>query len=266
MLLRDPVSAEFLKNNGYVLLDLDIRHELNVIEHFIQEKGAISGPGFYYSLMANTYEQNLTIQDFFHNALVTFYQQTFLDYRVISESFLAKPKATQQELFLHQDWCYTDESHFEGYNIWIPLIDVNEKNGCLFFLPGTHLIFKNYRSGTHFTARISTAELTVEVIKVPMKRGQVLLFHPAVFHGSYPNETDTDRVVVTATVMQKHAPFLHYWKKDNDNTRVYEVDDNALLKELEALAMGEKPNGKLLREINYRHKMLTAKDLGNYDQ
>jgi len=49
---------------------------------------------------------------------------------------------------VHQDMTLVDESKFSGINIWVPLVDLTEKNGVLQVLPGSHRIFPRYRGST----------------------------------------------------------------------------------------------------------------------
>lgn len=262
MVLRDSQLAQALARDGYLLLDAGLVDETDRIRDFIERGFALPDSGFYYSLMANDFEGNKAIRDFLRDTLTPFYETHFTTYRTVTESFLNKPAHTHDELFLHQDWCYTDEALYDAYNVWFPLDDVTAQNGALFFLPGSHKWFCNYRSGTFPTARISMREMTGKVETVSMKRGQVLLFHPAVFHGSHPNTTAKNRPVATATVMDREAPFLFYAKNGSgQEAEVYRLPDEALLNGLEKLAMGGKPEGAPLQTLAYRHAELTAQDL-----
>lgn len=267
MLFRDPRLAQILTRDGYLLLDASLTDETRRIHSFIEQRFVLPESGFYYSLMANDFEGNKTIRDFLHQTLAPFYETYFTEYRSITESFLNKPAHTPGELLLHQDWCYTDESAHEAYNVWIPLCDVTEQNGALFFLPGSHRRFANYRSGSFHTARISMTEVADKVRTVPMTRGQVLLFHPAVFHGSHPNTSGEKRTVATATVMGADAPFLFYARSGSGaGADVYRLPDDALLNGLENLATGGAPEGQPLRSVPYTHHVVTADELRAYDQ
>lgn len=259
-LLKDFEWWQTLQSNGYVLLDAGLEAETELIQEFISKHFSLPDSKFYYSLIDNDFHQNQNIRNTLSKILLPFYELYFQNYRTITESFLAKPAYTKDELLLHQDWCYTDESKFNAYNIWIPLTDVDENNGAMFFLPGSHRWFHNYRSGTLPTARISMTE--VDTVKIVcMKRGQALVFHPAVFHGSFPNHSQKNRIVTTATVMEKNAPFLYYHRENENQVVAIEMEDEALLGGLEKIAMGSPPQGAHIHTFSYRHQIITAADL-----
>lgn len=260
-LLKNDSDWEQLRQKGFLLVDIGLPDAINNIENYVSQHFTLPDTGFYYSLISNNFDQNKALQTFIQNNLSPFYEKQFQNYRTITESFLAKPAHTSQELFLHQDWCYTDESTHNAYNIWIPLTDVDNTNGAIFFLPSSHRSFKNYRSGTYPTARISLSEINGNVETVSMKRGQALLFHPAVFHGSFPNNSGKHRIVITSTVMDKDAPFLYYWKESETQTHVFGLDDETFLFDLERMAFSGIPQGKVIQHLPYVHSVPTATDL-----
>ena len=74
-------------------------------------------------------------------------------------------------------------------NFWIPLVDVDERNGCLHMLPGGHLHAQPY--DRQWEPGRSTAELTGLVpVPIPMQVGDALLIHQHLPHVSPPNRSD----------------------------------------------------------------------------
>lgn len=88
----------------------------------------------------------------------------------------------------------------------IALQDTTIENGCTEIIPGSHLELPVYANGFHhghygvwldeFPEFNNLAETA---IKVPMKKGQVLLFDAVLFHTPGDNNTDTPRSVMTAS-------------------------------------------------------------------
>jgi hypothetical protein len=262
-MLQDHTLDNQLKRDGFILLNANINTEVNELEGYIKQNFEAPKSGFYYSLLNNDYQKNKALSDFIIQTIHSFVEHTLSHYRLLTGSFLVKVANNPEELFLHQDWNYTDEELYETYNVWIPLTDVTEENGALFFLPGSHLWFKNQRSGSLPSARISHSHFPRSAVQiVNVKRGQVVLFDPAVFHGSMPNHSKQNRTIVTATAFSKDAPFWYYHlDKEKQNIQVYHLEDEAFLKELEPLAMGGIPNAKEINIIPYEKKALTAEDL-----
>jgi hypothetical protein len=262
-IFKESQSLQFAHTYGYLLIDAGIETEVDRLSRYITENFKLNYPYFSYSLLENSYEQNKTIRQAIREILTSFFETHFNNYKTLNESFLIKPANTSEELLLHQDFCYTDENNFAAYNVWIPLTDVNENNGAVFVLPGSHLWYKNYRSSSLPTSRISTKKfLASQIQKVQMKKGQVLLFHPALFHGSYPNITNQNRVIVTATVTHKNADFVYYHQEENHTeVEVYNLDDDAYLRELKAISMKARPNAPLKQKFAYKHFEITETEL-----
>ena len=52
------------------------------------------------------------------------------------ELFMTKSKRDSNgALRPHQDWSIVDEESFRSYNVWIPLVNVDENNGAIQVLP-----------------------------------------------------------------------------------------------------------------------------------
>ena len=77
-------------------------------------------------------------------------------------------------------------------NFWIPLVPVNEENGCLHVLPGGHKHTPPYEEQWEPGAFAPELE-NLEPLAVPMQVGDALLIHQHVPHVSPPNRTDRIR-------------------------------------------------------------------------
>ncbi len=262
-MFKNATVEQNLAQNGFAVINANLLAEVEELQNYIAEHFQFTGNDFYYSLLANTFEQNKVLQNSIRKILNSFYETQFTGCRTITESFLVKPANTFDELLLHQDWNYTDERNFSAYNIWIPLTDVTEENGTLFFLKGSHLWFNNLRSATLPTARISMNNFSSEQIEtVIVKKGQALLFHPAVFHGSYPNHSLQNRIVVTATLLSKEAPFLYYQQSESPNeVNVFQLNDDTFLKDLKTIAVGGNPDAQEISRLKYSHQTITDTEL-----
>lgn len=115
---------------------------------------------------------------------------TFVDY-------LVRPKMPRSESTafpLHQDSQYYGKAsqHAHTVTVWIPLVDVNEENGCLFVIPGSHKweLYDSARDENSNMRSFVDVEARGTPIPIPMKAGDILLFHNMTFHGSKVNHTD----------------------------------------------------------------------------
>ncbi len=250
---------------GYVVIEAGLENVIDGIEQFIKPYLLGIGTDFYYSLIANDLENNRLIKDKIAGYLNPFYKEYLTGYKSLNESFLTKPANTASELLLHQDWCYTDEHKFHSITLWMPLCDVDENNGAIFLLPRSHTWFNNLRSFSLPTARISSSELPDNKLhKVTMRKGDVLLFHPAVFHGSYPNNSNRHRTIVTSIVLPESANFTYFQAINNEQEKMVKafcLHEDAFLQGLKTIASGADPDAEVFEQIHYNHPVVTSADL-----
>jgi hypothetical protein len=97
----------------------------------------------------------------------------------------------------HQDSQYYGE-HTRDLLIvtaWIPLVDVDERNGCLRLIPGSRHwgLQPGSRRADYNMVTPFDVETKGTPVSLPMRRGDVLLFHNLTYHGSGLNQTDAVR-------------------------------------------------------------------------
>jgi hypothetical protein len=111
-----------------------------------------------------------------------------------------RPKLPHSELTAfpwHQDSQYygVGTEHLHIVSVWVPLVDVDEDNGCLYFIPGSQTwgLLQGAR-GADMNIR---SEIDVESrgvpVAAPMRRGDIVLFSNLTVHGSKVNHTDRVR-------------------------------------------------------------------------
>lgn len=107
------------------------------------------------------------------------------DVRLYWDQSVYKKTAKEQEFPWHQDNGYTFIEPQQYLTLWIPLVDVDEMNGCPWIAPGRHT------SGTleHWTTPIGYKCLdTVEdAVCVPARAGDVIAFSSLAPHRTGPN-------------------------------------------------------------------------------
>jgi ectoine hydroxylase-related dioxygenase (phytanoyl-CoA dioxygenase family) len=235
---RDKKLEQDFRIDGFVVLNLSDSKTTEHLEEYITSLKPEFGSQFYYSLMAHNYEQNKSIGSKITALLSSELNLIFDDFIIRNPSFIAKPGNTTDEMLLHQDWSFTDVDRFEIGTLWIPLCDVNRKNGGLIFLPGSQHVFSNYVSSSIQTLRISSASFPEQLLRFPeVKTGQAVVFNPSVFHGSCPNYTDQVRIAVTINIFPKDAPFVYYERISENKIGKIILSDDEFLKQLNTLAI-----------------------------
>ena len=98
---------------------------------------------------------------------------------------------------LHQDSQYYGKpsQHAHIITVWIPLVDVDEVNGCLYVIPGSNHweLIDSARDENQNMRSFVDVEARGTPIPLPMKVGDILLFSNMTFHGSKVNQSDAVR-------------------------------------------------------------------------
>jgi hypothetical protein len=262
-LFNNPVLQQRFLKEGYLVVDLPyslIPDLLKQVYVRFCEPQLASGEGFYYSLM-NEPAFNRSLQIEIKAVLKPLYECYFKDYEAFSESFLIKRALDKEELLLHQDWSYVNERSNFSITCWCPLEDAGPENGGLFLVPGSHLFFDNYRSCSLPTARLKALPALEDFI-VPIKvaKGQAVFFHPAIFHGSYPNKEAEHRAVAASIVKPARALF-QYWHQEEGQINRYTLSTESFLEELPRLSCGGKPlRFKHVDADDYHHDIPSLQD------
>ena len=197
---------------------------------------------FFYSLLSLSTESTIGLSaevcDFFKKRL----SEVLPGYKFVVGSFLVKPRFTFSDLYLHQDWSYTDEDKFTPITCWMPLIETNQNSGGLVVVEGSHLKPSNPRSNSLPTFRIPFSAIQDEekLVSVETELYDILLFHPKAWHGSYSNPSDLDRIAITCIALPVDAPFLYY-HQTFDSLIEYEVPEMGFELHLKELVQNKIP-------------------------
>jgi phytanoyl-CoA hydroxylase len=101
----------------------------------------------------------------------------------------------------HQDMRYWRFQRPELISSWLALTDVDTSSGCLYFMPGSHrleLAAERFDEAQFLRADFApNAELLQRAVAVPMRAGDVVLFHSRLLHAarrSLATETRTSLI------------------------------------------------------------------------
>lgn len=149
-----------------------------------------------------------------------------------------KPAQSKGEVPWHQDSTYWALERDEGVTVWVALSEVNESNGCVEYLPGSHHLQNIKHSiDNGETNMLARGQKIVglnptDTHKMILKPGQASLHHPSMLHSSKANLSNRPRLGIafryipasnyprTLTWMQRSATLvsgedtLHKFSKD----------------------------------------------------
>lgn len=264
LFLDNEINSEF-EQQGFVVLPFLDRLELSELNKIFVEDYAVDykpDSGFFYSLMCDDVAKKSRTAKKINDLIKTKASTIFKDFKTCAESFLVKPPSGKN-LFIHQDWSHTDESKHSIATLWCPLLEATLENGTLCVLQGSHRFFKNHRSETYPTFRIAIdSEIEKFLLPLIVPLGSAVFFHPALWHGSYCNNTTESRVIATALILPVEAPLIHYFRKDTNTALCLEMKSDYLLYQLKNLSEGKIPNSfTAFRETPYSHQQISSNQL-----
>jgi len=107
------------------------------------------------------------------------------DVRLYWDQAVYKKHEKPQEFPWHQDNGYTFVEPQQYLTLWVPLVDVDEENGCPWIAPGLHKL------GTleHWTSDIGLVCLTEarDAVPAPARAGDIVVFSSLAPHRTGPN-------------------------------------------------------------------------------
>ena len=144
------------------------------------------------------------------------------DIVLFQDFVIVKPPATKRAIQWHQDYSYWPLDAPAGVTMWIALDNTDETNGCLHYVPASHLLGErqpaNFFDDAPHPARPTLPPLDFaphrhRIVSTPAQRGDILLHDPLCWHMSPANESHAPRRAWSITWIQSsvtwcpaHAP------------------------------------------------------------
>jgi len=225
-ILKDPDQNNYLWNNGFIILDCLEESEVFLLKKLYLKWHKDNKPkAFYKSYFSN----NINYKEEVEQEITRIIQPKISNYFLPSEPyggmFVVKPKGKNGHLPPHQDWSFVSEKIHWSLNMWCPLDDVNEQNGNMQMLPGSHRFMQTIR-GFNTKDQYSRQKemLNNLMVNVPMKKGEIIFFFHGIIHGSTKNLNEQDRVSIGLSLKQKNATtYFHYYNEVTKDVYVYQT-------------------------------------------
>ena len=194
-----------LNGNGFVIIDLleqiDIAYLNQLCDKYLKANQA--------DFVSSSHILNKNDSDFINAELHRIIHEKFTilfpDLQLLGGTLATKTKGISN-LKAHQDWTIVDESKYNSYNLWIPLVDTNQENGTLGLITGSHLWNHNLRG---FGIPNEFEKFTDQFLKIgyepELKAGQAILYNHRLIHYSRPNKTNKNRNTAIVGVKDKAA-------------------------------------------------------------
>ena len=182
-------------------------------------------------------------------------ENNFIDFQIGGGAFLIKGIGEESKALLHQDWTVVDESQFQSAVIFCPIHDVDDKNGCIQVLKGSHKWFSNIRGLHNPSPIMEFGKINKGLLSFPLKAGDALIFRHNVIHGSKPNFTNQNRVAAMVSIASEDAEYIHYLK-DRHEFKVLKADANFINNNFSKMKSNESIDEIVLDRINIKEGMI----------
>lgn len=269
-LIKDPDYAKALDTLGFCVAPLfDIGQILAIKELYNQFAIDNKVQGLIASHSKTTAEQSKDLRNKIGEVVMPSLKSNFENFDLFIAGFMVKEANTPGELPLHQDWNILDESKGVSYQIWVPLELSHTENGGMIVLPGSHRFFNNLRSGSYGIPVVNMDDaIRPMLVNMTIPPGSALIFHNSLFHASYPNYANTNRVAAIISVYQKDVPLSYFDKNTAENrTDVYGITPEIFLQSLNKLENKGQPDSPLSHTTtvinNIENDKITSADLVN---
>ena len=268
--LHDPVLDADFERDGYAVVPalLDAHDIGQLLEVFGASDDPVHGLPFAATLHSADLGFRAAVDRAVRAVVWPKLEPLLNGYRYCFANFVSKGPArdaaeTAGEVRLHQDIAFVDESRYEALGLWCPLTDVDEVNGCLLVVPGSHRLNHGPRGpGTPFPYNELLPVLRRKLRPLPMAAGTAVLFSQRLFHTSQPNRSAATRVAAGGLLAPIGAQLYCYYPDPASPRRmeVFEIDDLFYIR----YTYPSRPEGvPRVGVMKYWHTPLSAKDLAD---
>ncbi len=142
---------------------------------------------------------------------------------------ILKPANVGAETPWHQDEAYWSEDvDHEAISIWIPLQAATMINGCMQFIPRSHLVEVQPHHTIGYDPRIHGLEMDQlpdisKAVACPLLAGGATIHHARTMHFTGPNKSDKPRrayiLTYSTEARQRATPRNHYWNRTKETPR-----------------------------------------------
>lgn len=219
----DELQAQF-RRDGYALVPFLEPAAVEELRSLWDEVGPTEIRGIYSNVHDLAPEVNRRIDATITRLFAAPAHRVFVNGHLGGATFLVKGTGPDSSSTLHQDWNNVEEPEAQSLSIWCPLVDVDEHNGALQVLPGSHHARPSIRSIDTPSLYLDFGDgLEPHLRHVPARAGDAVLYAHNLFHGSKPNLGGEVRVSVVSGVLPDQVRNVHYRRAPASPRGTFEI-------------------------------------------
>lgn len=256
---NNKLQKEF-ENVGYVIVPFLNEAQVKELRDFFFQKHPQIPEGFYSSSFNGDDAHKQSVNEKIEDVLREQVNAHFNSIKNLGSCFLSKQPGIQGEMPIHQDWTVVDEPNFDSITIWIPLQEVNEKNGAIQVIDGSHRFSTALRSPSlEDPFKNVQQEMHKDLKLLNMKAGEAFIFSQALLHASPPNLSNEPRIAVTYGLIDAEAQLMFYHKAEEGKVEQYLVGEDFFQRY--NTQIGLRPAfGKLNKTFDYSQHFVTINE------
>lgn len=229
--LRDPALQRRFETDGFVVVDLlgadavdEISRRYASMDHARRDRYEWVD-GFSTSIYDSRPDYRAQVLDVMDDVIAPALERVLDDYRIMWANFLVKEPGADP-VPAHVDWTFLDETRFSSVTVWSPLLDIDEHNGALGVVTGSHRRIDFLRAAnipSFERCESAVADMSERPV-LALAPGQAVIMDNRTVHFSTPNAASRPRVAVGCVAGPAEADLHHYWQDDRDRLLRFTID------------------------------------------
>lgn len=252
MKFRDAHQEEQFSEKGFVSFPLLNEAEVQELYELYNWLKLEDPHAIYTNIQDRSREDNKVIENKIFEVVGNKLDSILENHYIDGGTFLIKGTGEKSSSTMHQDWRVVDEDRYRSMSIWIPLIDVDENNGCLQVVPGSHKWESTIRSMNIPSLYVDFEDIEDHLVSIPLKAGHAAAHHHSLFHGSKPNYTNQIRPAVVLGIISADTDSIHYLANENGEIDIVRADEEFYHKAVKAMYERRKPDLEVLQTIPFK--------------
>lgn len=228
--VADPTLAAALSERGYVVLPFLDDEQLATLRRVHEDSGPAPGDprtGLFNDTWSTDVAWKRAVSARLTELLGGPVHRVVGDHRALGFAHIVKWPGDPGAVVAHRDPTFVDERRHRSLMLWIALDDVDEDNGALWVVPGSHRGARGVR--VHQSpANVDTSITPGDggpAVAVPLRAGEAVLYDHALVHLSAPNHSGVARWAVACPLVPADATPRYAVPVDDTEARVVEIDE-----------------------------------------
>jgi len=228
--MATPDEVAFMREVITRLFDVKAGHKEGAHFNFAGAEDDPNAPNFPQIIAPHNYAESLRKTEYYKRATALAQQILGPDMRFGSDHTLLKPAFNGPATPWHQDEAFRNPDYdYEEISIWMPLQPVNEVNGCMMFMPGTHradvLPHKSPNNDTHVHGlECSGGFDPAQAVSCPLPAGGCTIHTGRTLHAAGPNVSGGPRLAYVLNFAIPPVPAAKQrtfpWLAEKDTARL----------------------------------------------